>query len=331
MRRITRWCLAALATLAATAPAAAQTAFPLRVEPGDRVVFIGNTFAERMSLFPHLEADLTALFPADTLSFRNLGWSGDEVALRPRPLNFGDLHTHLGEQRPDLIFAFFGMNESFAGAAGLPRFRADLRALLRELREHRYNGEAPPRVVLVSPIAHERVAHVPLDPAEHNRDLELYTAAMREEAEAAGVGFVDLFAPTRALVNDPALGDLTINGIHPDDAGYRLMSRLMLASLGLVDAAAATPATARCGTPVSDGRARLERAIREKNELFFYRWRPVNGEYVYGRRREPFGVVNFPPEMKRLEQMIREREREIWKLSRSGPRPGAECRPAQTR
>lgn len=330
MKPISRCCLVLLAALGAVAPAAAQPVPPLRVEAGDRVVFIGNTFAERMALFPHLEADLTALFAGDTLSFRNLGWSADEVALRPRPLNFGDLHTHLAEQRPDLIFAFFGMNESFAGAEGLPQFRSDLRALLGELRARRYNGTTAPRVVLVSPIAQERVAHVPLDPARRNRDLAMYTAAMREEAEGAGVAFVDLFTPTRALVDDPALGDLTINGIHPDDAGYRLMSRLMLSSLGLVDASAATPSAA-CGARVSGPRARLEHAIREKNDLFFYRWRPVNGEYVYGRRREPFGVVNFPPEMKRLEQMIREREREIWKLSRSAPRPGTECEPVQTR
>src|SRR5204863_1786305 len=37
---------------------------------------------------------------------------------------------------------------------------------------------------------------------------------------------------------------------------------------------------------------------------FFLRWRAVNGEYIYGRRKEPFGVVNFPGEMKEREKIV---------------------------
>ena len=51
-----------------------------------------------MQLFPHFEAIITSQHPGDSLTFRNMGWSGDEVALQPRPLNFGDMHTHLAEQ-----------------------------------------------------------------------------------------------------------------------------------------------------------------------------------------------------------------------------------------
>ena len=48
----------------------------------------------------------------------------------------------------------------------------------------------------------------------------------------------------------------------------------------------------------------LAEAVRRKNELFFYRWRAVNGEYIYGRRKEPFGVVNFPAEMAALARCL---------------------------
>jgi glucose/arabinose dehydrogenase/plastocyanin len=47
----------------------------------------------------------------------------------------------------------------------------------------------------------------------------------------------------------------------------------------------------------------LRKAIIEKDKLFFYQWRAVNGEYVYGRRKEPFGVISFPPEMAKLDSM----------------------------
>ncbi|HTE17962.1 MAG TPA: hypothetical protein VK689_06240, partial [Armatimonadota bacterium] len=49
--------------------------------------------------------------------------------------------------------------------------------------------------------------------------------------------------------------------------------------------------------------------------LFFHRWRPVNGEYVFGRRKEPFGVKDFPPEMRQLEAQIAGRERRIAALA----------------
>jgi hypothetical protein len=126
------------------------------------------------------------------------------------------------------------------------------------------------------------------------------------------VRFVDLFEPMRPLVADPALGDLTINGIHLDDRGNWIAAVLIARALGFAGADA-SPTAAR---PRSHDR--LAEAIRQKNELFFLRWRAVNGEYIYGRRKEPFGVVNFPAEMRQLEQMIQEREGEIWRLAGGG-------------
>lgn len=293
------------------APAAAQQA-ALELRPGERLVFIGNTFAERLQIFPHFEALLTSLRPELRLSFRYLAWSGDEVGLRPRPLNFGDIHTHLKNQRADVIFAAFGMNESYRGEAGLPEFRERLGAFLDTLRTERYNGSTPARVVLISPIPHEQVNHVPLDPKQHNADLERYTEVMREVAAERGVHFVDLFHPLLPLVRDPKLGNLTINGIHLDDRGYQIAGRAMARELGLL------PRTADLLESPTPEQLRLAEAIRDKNQLFFYRYRPVNAEYIVGRRKEPFGVVNFPGEMARLDEMVAEAEEEIWALA-AGP------------
>ena len=301
----------ALLALLLAGPALAQgPGTPFRIERGDRIVFVGNTFAERLQLFPHFEALLTALQPDDSLTFRNMGWSADEVTLQPRPLNFGDMHTHLREQGADVIFAAFGMNESYAGEAGLPDFRVALDTLLQAMQGRSYNGQSPPRIVLVSPIAHERLDRIPVDVPARNRMLALYTAAMRDVAAARGVRFIDLHTPTLALVENRSLGDLTINGIHLNDRGNEIASRLMARSLGWPDAEPTAPTTRNRAL------LRLGEAIREKNQLFFYKWRAVNGEYIYGRRKEPFGVVNFPPEMKQLEDMIAEREKEIWRLAR---------------
>ena len=315
IRRIDRLLPVLLAALMVAVSARAQAApgAPFTIGRGERVVFIGNAFAERMQLFPHFEALLTTLQPDDSLTFRNMGWSGDEVALQPRPLNFGDMHSHLGEQRADVIFAAFGMSESYGGEAGLPGFGVALDTLLQAMQRRQYNGRSQPRIVLLSPIAHERIERVPLDPAAHNRQLAMYTQAMREVAASRGVRFVDLHTPTLPLMENRSLGDLTINGIHLNDRGNEIVIRIIARSLGW-------PAADPLGPPARDPAiARLEAAIRDKNQLFFYRWRAVNGEYIYGRRKEPFGVVNFPPEMKTLEEMIGAREAQIWSIARSLP------------
>src|SRR5690242_17577308 len=58
---------------------------PARGEPstrfewrdGDRVVLIGDTLIERDQAYGYLEALITIQNPDKTLTFRNLGWSGD--------------------------------------------------------------------------------------------------------------------------------------------------------------------------------------------------------------------------------------------------------------
>jgi hypothetical protein len=100
-----------------------DTALPLRLQPGDHVVFIGNTLFDRGAQFPHFEALLQLGHPKHNLVIRTLAWSADEPGLMPRPKNFGTIHQHLTFQKADVIFAAFGFNESFAGLEKLPEFR----------------------------------------------------------------------------------------------------------------------------------------------------------------------------------------------------------------
>ena len=313
MRRTILRISAALVLVAAGARhASAQT--PITFGPGDRIALVGNTLAERMQIYNHFETLLATRFADLKLTVRNLGWSGDTITLQPRPLNFGTTPTHLHRQKADVIFAFFGLNESFEGEAGVEAFERDLDGYLRAHLAARYNGSSPPRLVLVSPIAHERLARLPrVDVEGRNRELARYTEAMRRAAARAEVVFVDLYAPTRRVM-ESGRPPLTINGIHVNEDGDRLVARLLLEGLGLAD---------RLRTAAIGEVKRLDalrETIRDKNEQFFYRFRPVNAEYVVGRRVEPFGSVNFPPEMKQLDDMVAERDRRIW--GRSAPLSG---------
>jgi putative heme-binding domain-containing protein len=377
-----------LAALLLTPPAhGGEAPARLTFRKGDRVVIVGNTFAERARKFGYLEALLQARFPDLGLTFRNLGYSADEVNFQPRPLNFGDNHKHLADVKADVIFLCFGMNESFKGASGLEDFRKGLTELIRSYQAHKYNGKTAPRLVLVSPIAHENLGGELPNPTAHNVQLRAYTKAMRKVSEASKVPFVDLYTPTLALMTERGASKLTFNGIHLTQYGYWAVAHLMGEQLGVPSLPWAPVYDAKPilkkGWPVEDNQPstavglftppppagtkvhtalaqrlprvtikglsgryslglngtnavtatgkewalgvvltsaaaeKLRAAIVDRNQEFFYRWRAVNGEYIYGRRANPFGVVNFPGEMKELDAMVAAGDRHILTLNKA--------------
>src|SRR5262249_8817692 len=151
--------------------------------------------------------------------FRHLGFSGDELTIRLRSAGFGTPDQWLTTTRADVIFAFFGYNESFGAQAGLDKFKKDLDDFIKHTLRQRYNGKSAPRLVLFSPVAHENLHDRNLpDGSDNNRRLELYTNAMAQVAKTNHVVFVDLYKPTLELY---ARSDrlLTINGIHLNEHG----------------------------------------------------------------------------------------------------------------
>ncbi len=212
--------------LALAASAWAVEAPLLELKQGDHVAIIGNTLADRMQHFGHLEALVQSRFPKHELVFRNLGFSGDELTLRLRSAGFGTPDEHLLAVEADVVLAMFGYNESFGDQAGLEKFKKDLTDLIEHTLAQKYNGQSPPRLVLVSPIAHEDLHDPNLpDGKENNRRIALYTQAMAEVAKARNVPFVDLFASSQKLYvgADPAL---TINGIHLNARGDWQIARV---------------------------------------------------------------------------------------------------------
>ena len=276
----------------------------LELHKGDRIILIGNTLAERMQYYGHFETLLHRRFPDLELVFHNLGYSADELTLRPRQAHFNDHGHTLKDEKPDVLIAAFGFNESFAGLSGLSKFRNDLEKFIVESTTTKYNGKSAPKLVLLSPIAHEDLKnpHI-IDGKKNNEDLKLYTAAMAELAAKHGVVFVNLFAPTQHLYQS-ADHPLTINGVHLGDEGYKQLASVLDEAL--------------FGAPPSSAKADMKslyEAVQEKNLQFFYDYRAVNGCYIYGGRKAPFGIVNFPAEFAKLRKMIQNRERRIWDIA----------------
>ncbi|MAB87988.1 MAG: hypothetical protein CMJ90_00835 [Planctomycetes bacterium] len=286
----------------------AANAQELELQKGDRIVFVGNTFAERMQLFGWFETFLHTRFPDHDLTVRNMGWSADEIGARPRPLGFGSRQRYLAEEGADVVIACFGMNESYAGEQGLQPFRGALDAWIRELLSRPYNERSPPRLVLVSPIAHESLGGMLPDGDAHNGVLERYSRVMAETARAHSVPFVDLFHPTLKHAGKP----LTSNGIHLTRYGYWRVSQIMARALGLIDGVPPPDAA----TPLASAEA-LRRAVHDKNDTWQLLWHGPNMEYVHGRRNRLGGAKRMPAERVQLRDLLRQMDARI----RSMPKP----------
>ncbi|WP_437203417.1 PVC-type heme-binding CxxCH protein [Planctomicrobium sp. SH664] len=306
----------------------------LEVKPGAKVVIIGNALAESMQTDNTFETLLYERFPQHQLVVRNLGWSADTINVRLRSTGFQDHGHTLVDHQPDILLAFFGFNESFAGPEGLPAFEADLARFLRGLKELKYpttnyargtdvpklqdksgKVENPPQIVLFAPTANQdRPGRGIYAAQKNNPNLKLYSEAMRRVAEQEKVLFVDLFEGTAKDFAKPSRS-FTSNGSQLNAAGHALVAEYIDSVL--------FPAQSQGGAATADSKksAALREAIADKNNLFYTDYRAVNGFYIYGGRKEPFGVVNFPPEFAKLRKMVDVRDHRIWDAAQGKPLP----------
>lgn len=309
----------------------ALTASPLPPpDRGETIVFIGNGLPERAQNFGRWETAFYQRFPESDLVIRNMGYQGDTPAFRPRPgqpdqwafegaARFRpEFEMHLGQghyDKPDewlkvveadTIVAFFGFNESFDGPDRVDNFRAELAAFAKHTLEQQYNGESAPKLVLASPIAFEDLSateDLP-DGREENRNLILYTQAIREVAAELDLTFVDLFTPSRRAFEESE-APLTTFGSHLNDAGYAATAS------ALVDGIYGPGENGSEADPEL-----LHAAVEEKIWMWFNDYRMLNGVHVHGRRYRPFGNVNYPEEIEKIRQMTALRDRKIWEVAR---------------
>jgi glucose/arabinose dehydrogenase/azurin len=323
--------LPVLALLGASVGRGQQAAAP-ELKPGDHVAIIGNAMADRFQHSGWLETYLYTRYPDCDLVFRNLAVPGDEVALRHRPAGFGTPDDWLTKVQADVIFAFFGFNESFKGKAGLEQFKADLDSFLKTTLEKNYSGKGHPRVVLFSPAASERTQDPNFpDPSANNANVQLYATAMADVARRNGVPFVDLFAPSQQMFAAAAKRgqSLTINGRYLTDEGDQLLAR------SIAQAFAKGPTLAPKTEIRGLDEERLRAAVNEKNFQWEERYRTIDGNNVYGGRsalayapnknmitdQSPSGpyISNFKvmqEEMAQRDVLTANRDQRIWALAK---------------
>lgn len=296
---------------------------------GTRIALIGGGLGENLQYDGWFEAMLQSRFADRQLVVRNLCFPGDMPSYRPRagrnsPWAFPGAETfrpetaaHAGDGvepspdkwltmcKADVVLAFFGYNESFDGPDFAERYRKELEAFVDHTLRQRYNGASAPKLVLVSPIAFEDLsAKRPLpDGREQNENLARYAGIMREVAAAKQVGFIDCFTPSREWMKQ---GTMTSNGFLPTADGDRKLAEFLTAELFEGDNHAGDVTTAES----------LRAAVIDKDWFFRNDYRILNGVHVYGRRRAPYGTMNYPEEIEKTRQMTANRDRNIWMAAR---------------
>lgn len=273
---------------------------------GDVVAMIGNGLADRMQHDGWTETWLQVANPDKDLVFRNLGHTGDRPGHYPRSKGFTEMPDYLRHVKADVIFAFFGYNESYAGAKGLAEYEKQLAEMIRDLRGARPGGKIP-RIVLFSPIAHENLndANLP-DGSENNPRLALYTAATQKVAGHEGVAFVNLYEPTRKLYEESDK-PLSINGVHLNALGHRHLGEVIAAALGAKKVKA------------TDAELEAVRgAVLDKNWHWHNRYRATDGNDIWGGRstltfvNDQSNAEVLQHELAMLDLMTANRDPRIW-------------------
>ena len=300
------------------------------ISEGDRIVLIGNNLCSRMMNFGYFETELHQRFPEHKLTIRNLCDGGNTPGFRPHPGRVSpwafpgadSFYTELAKSsnsqghfetpdewltrlKADIVIAFFGFNESFAGLEGLPSFEQEMNAFVQHTLAQSYNGKTSPRLILVSPIAFEDLSYqkdLP-DGKLVNDNLSEYSEVIQRVAERHGLPFANVFSDSRIWYRR-MLEPLTIDGSQLNEKGYILLASSIV-------------------NQVFGGRRmlndemrnRLLTAIRDKNWFWHNDYKIPNGVHVYGRRYEPFGPDNYPAELEKVRQLTAIRDTAIWRIA----------------
>ena len=300
----------------------------ITLNKGDHIALIGNGLPERILHYGHFETELLLRNPDKDLTIRTLARPGYTPGFRPHSSRNSQwafpgaaqfnpqFNHHSGEGHhptsdewlydiaPDVIVAFFGFNESFAGKEGAENYRAELSAFVDHTLAKQYNGKNAAKLVLVSPIAFQDLSatlDLP-DGKQTNKNLALYRDIMQQVAALKGLHFVDIFEPTAKMFAN-SKQQLTVNGAHLNQAGYRVLAPVLADGI--------------FGQQKRVAQAKhdeVHKLVLDKNWYWFQTYQMPNGVHVDGRRFEPYGVNNYPEEGKKVKQLTQNRDKALWAL-----------------
>lgn len=304
----------------------------ININKNSHIILVGNNLCSRMMNYGHFETELQLRFPDSNLYIRNICDGGNTAGFQPHsgrknPWAFptaaqfqptqltrnsgskGHFETPdewMTRLETDIILAFFGYSESFRGIEGIDAFKGELGAFIDHVFEQQYNGDTTLQLALISPTAFEDLSDqydLP-DGVEENKNLQLYTEAMKEVATEKGVFFVDVFTPSKEWMT-ASEENLTIDGFQLTDAAYEKLGKYLADEL-----------LGQQKVKTEQYRQLVHETVQEKNWMWHNDFKIPNGVHVFGRRYNPFGPDNYPAELKKIREMTAIRDQAIWQAAK---------------
>lgn len=258
------------------------------LKAGDRVAVLGGTFVERMQLSGAVEAQLQCRQPDWRLSFRNLGWSGDDVHGIARKVfsspedGFKRLVRDVDTAEASVVLVAYGFSEASDGAEAIERFERGLRRLIGELKTEKR------RVILLTPVA-----------------MPGYRVKGYDQSISQCCGIItrvgkELDVPVVSVGWQPQKDELNESRLLPSEKGYaNYADKIADQLVG--------------GQPCETSNKDLQRLISAKDQLFFHRYRPQNETYLFLFRKHEQG--NNAVEIPQFDPLVREADEAIWKAA----------------
>jgi len=237
-------CLLGISPVASTSPHA--TGPQLSSLTNQRIAFLGGTLISRMEQYGYLETALTAAWADQDITFRNLGWPGDDIlgtargefgskrntrSWRPpteeEGVAFQIMMDHVSDANPTTILVGYGNETAFFETdTAFEHFQEHYQTLLEALNHTGAN------LILLTPIPHCQ-PHSETTSSYNNR-LQSTAAFVKAFASKQGHQSIDVFGHFTEMGCSSSTGSLyDPNGIHLNESGYLELSRFIAVELGI--------------------------------------------------------------------------------------------------
>jgi hypothetical protein len=264
------------------------------LQPNDRVAILGGTFVERMQASGDFEAEIQCRQPSWNLSFRNIGWSGDDVHGIGRKRfdspadGFKRILRDVETSNANVVLMAYGFAEASDGKPAVERFGPGLARLADELLKQKK------RLILLTPVAM---------PGYKVTEYDQWLSECRSIIQRVGK---EREIPVVSVQWVPSENEVTHDRLLPNAAGYSAYS---------TDVADALVGAGDCETATEADKTGLKKLISQKNQLFFHRYRPQNETYLYLFRKHEQG--NNAVEIPQFDPLIKKADEAIWQASGS--------------
>lgn len=264
------------------------------LRPNDRVAILGGTFVERMQASGDFEAELQCRQPEWNLSFRNIGWSGDDVHGIGRKRfdspadGFKRILRDVETSGANVVLLAYGFAEASDGKPAVERFGPGLARLSDELLKQKK------RVILLTPVAMPGYKVTGYD-----QSLSECRSIIQRVGEQRNI-------PVVSVEWVPSEEQVTHDRLLPNARGYSAYANAV---------AGALVGNRESGMPPEHQKAALKQLISKKNQLFFHRYRPQNETYLYLFRKHEQG--NNAVEIPQFDPLIKQADEAIWQASGS--------------